>query len=69
MVKEGISGDGYSVRGIYTDYKLAVERCEDLIENHDIKFCYEDLDYWSGTGFNSAHYICIRKYDLNFPLD
>jgi hypothetical protein len=63
VVKEGYCGDGYGIRGIYTDYQKAQNRCEVLIEESCYKFYLADFDYWAAL--HSTAYITIRRYLLN----
>jgi hypothetical protein len=52
VVKEGYCGDGYGIRGIYTDH-----------EKSCYKFYLADFDYWAAL--HSTAYITIRRYLLN----
>lgn len=62
IVKQGISGDGYSIKGVYLDYQLARELCDKLTENHFSKMQYHGNDYWSDEW---AHYVCIAVIELD----
>lgn len=61
IVKEGISGDGFSIMGIYTDYQLARELCDSLLEKYHYAQYYGN-DYWADDW---GHYICIMVIELD----
>lgn len=65
VVKEGISGDGYSIKGVYLDYQLARELIDKLIDGHYCRVEYCGDDYWSGAPGDSLSYFCIMVVTLD----